>query len=250
MTLFFKYLVIIIITSSIIACNAVGVKEEICAGQKDVMRKLNRDGKLCNGAENWNTWFHLNFPGCGENIKWTEHTFNNDGVKLVKKEHIASDKFIRGLSGVYEKEQKTEMKEMYFLNSNVGKAPLVEKGKQLQVVQKRRLDDSSRGRELLSEWDGTANTGSFNLVRNVTKTSGTITVNGVLDIIGIVGDDGVKPAIDGGNTPGCGVSSNCPFSSYGRRVFYLDTANDELRLTNITIQNGYTVRFLILFSHF
>jgi len=245
MTLFFKYLVIIIIiTSSIIACNAVGVKEEICAGQKDVMHKLNRDGKLCNGAENWNTWFHLNFPGCGENNKWTEHTFNNDGVKLVKKEHIASDKFIRGLSGVYEKEQKTEMKQMYFLNSNVGKAPLVEKGKQLQVVQKRRLDDSSRGRELLSEWDGTANTGSFNLVRNVTKTSRGVGVDGVLDIIGIVGDDGVKPAIDGGGTPGCAY--HCP----GHGVFRLDTANDELRLTNITIQNGYAVRFLILFSDF
>ena len=245
MTLFFKYLVIIIITSSIIACNAVGVKEEICAGQKDVMRKLNRDGKLCNGAENWNTWFHLNFPGCGENIKWTEHTFNNDGVKLVKKEHIASDKFIRGLSGVYEKEQKTEMKQMYFLSSNVGKAPLVEKGKQLQVVQKRRLDDSSRGRELLSEWDGTTNAGSFNLVRKVTTTSGTISVDGVLDIIGIVGDDGVKPAIDGGNTPGC--TAGC---MGGHRVFYLDNTNDDLRLTNITIQNGYTVRFLILFSDF
>ena len=43
--------------------------------------------------------------------------------------------------GVYEKEQKTEMKEMYFLN-NVEKR-LGRKGKQLQVVQKRRLDDSS-----------------------------------------------------------------------------------------------------------
>ena len=61
----------------------------------------------------------------------------------------------------------------------------------------------------------------------------------------IVGDDGVKPAIDGGNTPGC-INNNCP----GHRVFYLNTANDELRLTNITIQNGYAVRFLILFSHF
>ena len=231
-------------TSTAMVCNAVGVKEEICAGQKDVMRKLNRDGKLCSGAENWNTWFHLNFPGCGENIKWTEHKFNNDGVKLVKKEHTANGKFIRDLSGVYEKEQKTEMKQMYFLNTNTGKAPLVDKGKQLQVVQKRRLDDSSHGRELLSEWDGTANTGSFNLVRNVTKTSGTITVNGELEIIGSVGDDGVKPAIDGGNTPGC--TWNCG----GHRVFYLDNTNDELRLTNITIQNGYTVRFLILFSHF
>ena len=76
------------------------MKEEICAGQKDVMRKLNRDGKLCNDAENWNTWFHLNFPGCGENIKWTEHKFNNDGVKLVKKEHIASDKFIVAWWGI------------------------------------------------------------------------------------------------------------------------------------------------------
>ena len=51
--------------------------------------------------------------------------------------------------------------------------------------------------------------------------------------IGIVGEDGVKPAIDGGNTPGC-VSMTCP----GHRVFRLDTSDDELRLTNITIQNG------------
>ena len=233
-------------TSTAMVCNAFGVKEEICAGQKDVMHKLQRDGKFCDGAEDWKTWFYLNYPDCGEDNKWAESNFKNDGVKLVKDERTTSDNvFIRGLSGVYEKEQKTEMKEMYFLNSNVGKAPLVEKGKQLQVVQKRRLDDSSRGRELLSEWDGTANAGSFNLVRKVTTTSAQITVDGVLDIIGIVGDDGVKPAIDGGNTPGC-INNNCP----GHRVFYLNTANDELRLTNITIQNGYVVRFLILFSHF
>eukprot|EP00943_MAST-04B_sp_MAST-4B-sp1_P005655 g5655.t1 len=172
------------------------------------MRKLNRDGKLCNGVENWKTWFHLNYPGCGKDIMWAENHFKNDGVKLA------------------------------------GKTPLVEKGNHLQLMQKRLLDDSSRGRELLSEWNGTATTGSFNLVRNVTKTSSTINVDGKLEIIGIVGDDGVKPAIDGGNTPGC--TDNCP----GHMVFKLIHRNHELRLTNIAIQNGHSVRFIILFSDF
>ena len=96
----------------------------------------------------------------------------------------------------------------------------------------------------MSEWNGVVPNGYFKLVTKVTKTSGTITVDGVLDITGIVGDDGVKPAIDGGWTPGC--TNNCP----GHQVFILDNTNDELRLTNITIQNGYVVRFLILFSDF
>ena len=119
---------------------------------------------------------------------------------------------------------------------------MVEKGKHLRLVPKRGFDGSSRGREVIGEWDGTATNGVFNLVRKVTKTSSTINVDGTLDIIGIVGDDGVKPAIDGGNTLGC--TSGCP----GHRLFLVSYA--ELRLTNITIQNGYAVRFLILFSHF
>eukprot|EP00942_MAST-04A_sp_MAST-4A-sp1_P010986 g10986.t1 len=229
-------------------CNAFGEKEEICAGQKDVMHRLQRDGKLCDSAEDWKAWFHLNYPGCGEDDKWAENNFKNDGVKLVKEERTTGDNvFIRGLSGVYEKEQKAETKqERHFGKMNTGKMPLTEKGKHLQLgFQERRLDDdSSRGRELISEWDGTATKGSFNLVRKVTKTSDTIDVMGTLEIIGIVGSDGVRPAIDGGGTPGCW--SSCP----GHRVFIVRNSDEyKLRLTNITVQNGYTVRFHILFYY-
>ena len=88
-------------------CNAFEVKDEICAGQKDVMRRLSRDGKLCDCAEDWKTWFHLNYPGCGEDYKWAENNFKNDGVKQVKEERTTSNIFfIRGLSRVYERGQK------------------------------------------------------------------------------------------------------------------------------------------------
>ena len=139
-----------------------------------------------------------------------ESNLKNDGVKVVKKGSTTyNDNFIHV--------------------------------QHLQLIPKRRLDGSSRGRELVSEWNGTATNGVFNLVRKVTKTSGTIKVDGTLDITGIVGDDGIRPAIDGGKTPGC--THSCP----GHTVFHVDNTNDELRLTNITIQNGYVVRFHILF---
>ena len=62
----------------------------------------------------------------------------------------------------------------------------------------------------------------------------------VLDITGIVGVDGVRPAIDGGGTPGC-TSWNCP----GHRVFYVgDNAPSILNLTNVTIRNGYVCIYI------
>ena len=73
-------------TSTAMVCNAFGVKEEICAGQKDVMRRLKRNGTLCDSAEDWKTWFHLSYPGCRKDNKWAESNFKNDGVKLVKEE--------------------------------------------------------------------------------------------------------------------------------------------------------------------
>ena len=227
-------------------CNAFEVKDEICAGQKDVMRRLSRDGKLCDCAEDWKTWFHLNYPGCGEDYKWAENNFKNDGVKQVKEERTTSNNFfIRGLSGVYERGQKVERKhESHFRNMNTAPRALTEKVKHLQIgFQTRRLDASSHGKELISEWDGTATNGSFNLVRHVTETSSTIVVNGTLEIIGIVRKDGVRPAIDGGGTPSC-TGDSCP----GHTVFYVASDVDELRLTNITIQNGYAVRFHFIFS--
>ena len=239
------HLIVIVMTSTAMVCNAFGVKEEICAGQKDVMHKLQRDGKLCDSAEDWKAWFHLNYPDCGEDDKWAENNFQNDGVKLVKEErtYTSDNVFIRGRSGVYEKAEKARTKQQrHFGSMNTGKMPLAEKGKHLQLgFQKRLFDERSRGSELISEWNGTATKGSYNLVRKVTETSSTIEVSGTLEIIGIVGDDGARPAIDGGGTPGC-TGDSCP----GHRVFVVGKEY-ELRLTNITIQNGYTVRFHILF---
>ena len=230
------HFIIIVMTSTATVCNAFGVKEEMCAGQKDVMRRLQRDGKLCDSAEDWKAWFYLNYPDCGEDDKWAENNFKKDGVKLVKEERTTSDTvFIRGRSGT----------KKHFGSKNIVKMPLAEKGKHLQLgFQERRLDESSRGRELISEWDGTATKGSFNLVRKVTNTSDAIKVSGTLEIIGIVGDDGVRPAIDGGHTPGC-TGNSCP----GHRVFSVENDAYELRLTNITIQNGYAVRFHIFFYY-
>ena len=232
------HFIIIVMTSTATVCNAFGVKEEICAGQKDVMRSLQRDGKLCDSAEDWKAWFYLNYPDCGEDDKWAESNFKNDGVKLVKEERTTSDNvFIRGLSGPKQQRQVGSM--------NTETMPSMEKGKYLQLgFQERRLDESSRGRELISEWDGTATKGSFNLVRNVTKTSDTITVNGTLEIIGIVGEDGIRPAIDGGGTPGC-TGYSCP----GHTVFEVFNDAYELRLTNITIQNGNAVRIHNVFNY-
>ena len=75
--------------------------------------------------------------------------------------------------------------------------------------------------------------------------TGTVTVEDgkTLDITGIVGVDGVRPAIDGGGTPGC--TSNCP----GHRVFYVgQNAPSNLTLTNVTIRNGYVC--IIYLFHF
>ena len=38
--------IIIVMTSTAMVCNAFGVKEEICAGQKDVMRRLQTGWKV------------------------------------------------------------------------------------------------------------------------------------------------------------------------------------------------------------
>eukprot|EP00942_MAST-04A_sp_MAST-4A-sp1_P006693 g6693.t1 len=114
------------------------------------MRRLSRDGKLCDGMENWNTWFDMNYPDCGADMTWAESNLKKDGVKVVKEESTTyNDNFIHGLNNLYETGQKVETKQ---------------------------------------------NT-------KVTKTSGTINVGGTLDITGIVGDDGIRPAIDGGKTP-------------------------------------------------
>lgn len=196
---------LIIITLTVMECNAFEVKDEICAGQKDVMRRLSQDGKLCDRAEDWKTWFHLNYPGCGEDYKWAENNFKNDDVKQVKEERTTSNNFfIRGLSGVYERGQKVERKH-----------------------------ESESARSLIGEWDGSATSGIFTLSNDV-KPSQEIQVSGRLEIIGIISMDGKRPAIDGGGNPGC-TGSNCP----GHRVFFVQNDIHELILSNLTIKNGW-----------
>ena len=100
-------------------------------------------------------------------------------------------------------------------------------------------------RSLIGEWN--QQTSGTYILSNDVKIKKTVKVEDgkALEITGIVGVDGIRPAIDGGGSPGC-TSNNCP----GHRVFSLDNTNDELRLTNIAIQNGHSVRFIILFSDF
>ena len=113
-----------------------------------------------------------------------------------------------------------------------------------------RYDDEKRrlnvniGRSLIGEWNGTATSGTYILSNDVNTTSTINVDNGdALDITGIVGVDGVRPAIDGGGTPGC--TSNCP----GHRVFSVgQNAPSNLTLTNVTIRNGYVC--IIYLFHF
>ena len=113
-----------------------------------------------------------------------------------------------------------------------------------------RYDDEKRrlnvniGRSLIGEWNGTATSGTYILSNDVNTTSTINVDNGdALDITGIVGVDGTRPAIDGGATPGC--QSNC----FGHKLFVVQNSDTKLILTNLTIKNGYVCRYLYIF-HF
>ena len=83
--------------------------------------------------------------------------------------------------------------------------------------------------------------GTYILLHDVNIT-GTVKVEDgkALEITGIVGVDGIRPAIDGGGTPGC--RSDCP----GYRVFEVDDSYTKLILTNLTIKNGYVCRYIYI----
>ena len=89
------------------------------------------------------------------------------------------------------------------------------------------------GRRLVGEWDGTAATGTYSLVKDTTTTA-TITVSGTLEIFGVVpAGSETRPAIDGGYTGG----------SNGHTVFNVEGDETILVLSNITIRNGYVSIF-------
>ena len=110
-------------------------------------------------------------------------------------------------------------------------------------LEERRLRNDI-GRSLVSEWHEGLRSGTYILLHDVNITSTVNVEEGkALEITGIVGVDGIRPAIDGGGTPGC--TSNCP----GNRVFDVEGSYTKLILTNLTIKNGYVCRYLYIF-HF
>ena len=110
-------------------------------------------------------------------------------------------------------------------------------------MEERRLRNDI-GRSLVSEWQDGLTSGTYILLHDV-KITGTVYVEyyKTLEITGIVGVDGIRPAIDGGGTPGC--KSNCP----GYTVFDVVGSDTKLILTNLTIKNGWVCRYLYIF-HF
>ena len=115
-----------------------------------------------------------------------------------------------------------------------------DKGRDLE---ERRLRNDI-GRSLVSEWHEGLTSGTYILLHDV-KITGTVKVEDgkALEITGIVGVDGKRPAIDGGGTPGC--RSNC----HGNLVFDVKGSDTKLILTNLTIKNGYVCRYIYIF-HF
>ena len=115
-----------------------------------------------------------------------------------------------------------------------------DKGRDLE---ERRLRNDI-GRSLVSEWNESLTSGTYILLHDV-KITKTVKVDSgkALEITGIVGVDGIRPAIDGGGTPGC--KSNCS----GHTVFDVRNSDTKLILTNLTIKNGWVCRYLYIF-HF
>ena len=107
-------------------------------------------------------------------------------------------------------------------------------------LEERRLRNDI-GRSLVSEWHEGLRSGTYILLHDVNITSTVNVEEGkALEITGIVGVDGIRPAIDGGGTPGC--RSNCR----GYRVFEVDGSYTKLILTNLTIKNGWVCRYIYI----
>ena len=153
---------------------------------------------------------------------------NND-VGKVNGEHVSKDVI-----------HLNEKNVVFGNRINIGN----DKGRDLE---ERRLRNDI-GRSLVGEWHEGLTSGTY-ILSNDVYTTGTINVNNgdVLDITGIVGVDGVRPAIDGGGTPGC--TNNC--SSHTVFVVGQSTnAPTNLILANLTIRNGYVCIYISLLNSF
>ena len=130
---------------------------------------------------------------------------NND-VRNVNGEHVSND--ILHLDG----------KNVVF-----GNEITIRNGKGHNLEERRLKNDI--GRSLIGEWNGIATNGTYILSHDVNTTDTVKLWNGnALEITGIVGVDGIRPAIDGGGA---------------HRIFLVQDPGTELTLTNLTIRNGY-----------
>ena len=206
-----------------------------CNTRIDVIHSLTTDGFLRN-HQYLSQWFHRKYPSCSsfndlniigemENAKENDNAESFDRTNEVYHQRYDGDKVKKHLLKWNDKKENN-------VNGDSNKKAVV-----LKTIahnnMKKEEDGKYRllhlGRALIGEWN--EQTSGTYILSNDVNTTGTIYINGnALEITGIVGVDGVRPAIDGGGTPG------------GHRVFYVMGYGTKLTLTGITIRNGYVSR--------
>ena len=198
---------------------------KICTIRIDVIEALTKDGFL-NNNDYLKQWFRHKYPTCQYN------NYKMDNVDYVNVKHNSKpEQDDMNTNFQYDRKygnevgikvtQKMLNKRGENKNSNeVAITNNINKDATLGVFDPRR--DMKSGRSLIGEWDGSATSGTFRL-SNDKRTSNAISVNGRLEIIGIITMNGMRPAIDAGGD---------------HSVFYVGN-NDELILSNLTIKNGF-----------
>ena len=263
-----KDLFVFVLLILLLSIEFIVAMDGTCDIRIDMLQSLAKDGLLRkNHPYHLSQWFYRKYPSCsssnylnmiiGEEEKDEDEENVKENVIKVTQNHLNDGNLNR-----------KDTKKNRFLDKlnydNVNNVNVDSYNNKVDVVVNKvvvfkkqmkrkendgRYDDEKRrlnvniGRSLIGEWDGAATSGTY-ILSNDVNTTGTITVdNGdALDITGIVGMDGTRPAIDGGGTPGC--TSNCP----GHRVFSVGHATSILNLTNVTIRNGYVC--IIYLFHF
>ena len=229
-----------------------------CKTRIDLIQALTKD-KFLQNNHLLSEWFHRKYPTCTsyndekkdmvigdgaeENVKVHNNVESisprivNDGIDYEDDKSYNNNEITSIDNSSSNDVLHLDEKNVVFDNRiNIGN----DKGRDLE---ERRLRNDI-GRSLVSEWHEGLRSGTYILLHDVNITS-TVNVDfgKALEITGIVGVDGIRPAIDGGGTPGC--TSNCP----GNRVFGVESSYTKLILTNLTIKNGYVCRYLYIF-HF
>ena len=166
----------------------------------------------------------------------------HNGDKNVD-DDIKSKRFLKltdDVNNVNEKRVSNDVRKMKAKKNVVFNNWINIRNDESHVLEERHLR-SNVGRSLISVWDGIQTSGTY-ILSNDVKITKTVKVEDgkALEITGIVGVDGIRPAIDGGGTPGC--KSNC----HGNRVFYVEGSDTKLILTNLTIKNGYVCRYIYI----